>query len=148
MRHAFYAALFLLAVILRAAQPEPSIVVTLQWLNHVEMPCKGCSTQRIILEANSWAVVATNCDGKAVYVKVLPRWRGEAIEVSVATQERKSDGSFVEREAQTALVAEGQSKELTIEGFKYRVSASKAPEMKGELNQLPLQTPIPSVTDL
>jgi hypothetical protein len=54
----------------------------------------------------------------------------------------------VEREAQTALVAEGQSKELTIEGFKYRVSASKASEMKGEPNQRPLQTPILSVTDL
>lgn len=76
------------------------------------------------------------------------RWKGEAIEVSVATQERKSDGSFVERKAQTALVAEGPSKELTIEGFKYRVSASKASEMKGEPNQRPLQTPILSVTDL
>ena len=130
-----------LAEVLRATQPEPAIAVTLKWLNYEEKQCSGCSMQIITLDANSWAILDKECGGKRVYLKVLPRWMGEAIEVTLAAQTRKSDGTFVAGQAQSALVAKGEFKELAIEGFRYRVSASKAPEKKKEPNKSADSTP-------
>ncbi len=114
-----------------AARAESPIQVTLEWLNHAEMKCESCSTQNITNDAGAWCVIGAKCSGHRVYLKIVARWQGEAIEVSL-TRESQGDGNkFVDDGPSVSVVVrQGEVKQVELRGFKYAISAKAAPQEK------------------
>jgi hypothetical protein len=126
----------LLPIALHAERP---IQVKVDWLNHGERQCKGCSTQIITNKSGGAYVVAEQCDEGDVFLKVVARWKGDAIEVALTRQIRRGERKFEDDgPGASVLVHAGESRQVELRGFKYAVSANAAPEM-------PNQSPEPTV---
>jgi len=130
------AVLVLGAVQAQAARP---IQVTLEWLNYAEQHCKGCKKQVVILPENSPAIFGEECAGGVVWIKILARWSGETIEVSLTREISRDEKTFADDgESKSVSPRAGESGQLALGRFKYSVSACAAPdEPSHQVDKLP-----------
>lgn len=111
-----------------AVGAERGVVVTLVWLNHAEKECKSCSTQIITMEAGTACYFGEECRDGPFYLKVSPRWRGDAIEVALTPQVKPGGKDYDDGPAQSVVVRANETKPLELRGIKFAVSAVAAPD--------------------
>jgi hypothetical protein len=137
MKFSYIFVLFWMGTMSPVAAAHPSIVVTLDWINHAEMQCKGCTSQDITLESGSGAIIGQECGDRVVYLRIRPRWKGDAIEISLTSQNRTEDGKFADGKSRVVVLQGRERAELTIEGLVYRIGAKRE---KTEPNKAPEPT--------
>ena len=132
--------LFALAMVV-AAKAEQNIQVKLEWLNHAEMKCESCSTQFITNKPGDWCIIGAMCGGQRVFLKIVARWIGDAIEVSLTRQTRTEGDKFTDDEPSVSVtVQKAEVKQLELRGFKYDISADVAPDEKPNQSSEPTTT--------
>jgi hypothetical protein len=111
-----------------AADPKSPVTVRVDWINYEQLQCKGCRTQLITMNADSYCVIGQEAGQRILYAKISNHWIGNSIQVSVTAEARRDDGTFKDGEGKSVIVAGLESKALRVGDVKFLVSAAKATE--------------------
>jgi len=131
------------------AGPKIPVTVRVDWLNYDQLHCKGCRTQLITMDADSFCIIGEDTDQKTIWTKISNHWIGRSIQVSVTAETHRDDNTFIDGVGESVVVAEQESKELKAGDVRYRISARRATEAeltgpvraKNDPNQSPNSTP-------
>jgi len=140
----------LLAVLLFAARSAiaadsvNSVTVRVDWLNYEQLHCKGCRTQIITMQADTFCIFSHDCDLGRTYTKVAARCIGSLIQVSVSGEKRRDDGTFEDMQSGSVVLTHNDPKNLQVGEIKFRLAAARttqnAPSVPPEDGAAPNRT--------